>query len=535
MITTSQAYKTAISANNRHFTFTVTKSDQTEFSTSKILSIKIAKRGASQQKLMPGEFCKAQCKIQATEQLIGSFTITCKVDGAEDVINLGKYWVNSCEYDDGKKLYVITAYDVPPWFDTTCNTSNRNVAAILSEMESSSAMTITGKNLITLESIEQIEEDTTWAKLLGELAGQQGYSVRTNAGNLEIYKYEAVDYDIPSSRIFATGLSLNDSDTTIGYYLVNDRFSTGSGAYGIRYQNPYITSQAQAEAMAFYLNATYTPMHVKWAGDPAVQIGDIITVSGTDGVAKTCYVMDIDISITGGFLMDINCYSDEQVRSVISESPMDRKLREIRSYTQSSVERIMDTIFSTDRGYYFEIDADGNPITSPDQTPAGFQITDASMTQGWRFILGGLYHSNDGFQSVSNLAISADGQIYGQFLALNSVNSSALEIEAQRAVDGSIANITYDGGGMHIARKDADGNIVSEYQSLFTELGMRVVDRDGNVTLSAEQDTVEAINLTAQNFLRVRVSVNGSDVADRFQGFHSNVHNADMVAVFWEE
>ena len=534
MITTSQAYKTAISSMNRHFTFTVTKSDQTTFPTSQILSIKIAKRGASQQRLMPGEFCKAQCKMQTTELLVGSFTITDKVDGADDVINLGKYWVNSCEYDDGKKLYDVTAYDVPPWMDTICNTSSRSVADILSEIESSTGMTITGKNLITLETIEQIEEDITWAGLLAELAGQQGYSVRTNAGNLEIYKYEAVDYNIPPSRIFATGLKLNKTDTTIGYYLINETYSTGSGAYGIRYQNPYVTSQEQAEAMAFYLNATYTPMHVKFNGDPALQTGDIITVSGTDGVSKTCYVMDIDISITGGLLMDINCYSDEEVRSVISEKPINKKLKELRAYTQSSVERIMDTIFSGETGYYWEIDANGDPITGPGQTPAGFQITDASMTQGWRFILGGLYHSNDGFQSVSNLAISADGQIYGQFLALNSVNSSALEIEAQRAVDGTIANVTFDSDGMHIARKDpTTGTIVSDYQSLFTELGMRVMDKNGTVTLSAEQDTVDAVNLSAHKYFRVVDDAN--NINSRFQGFYNTIHDIFQFGIFWEK
>ena len=62
MITTSQEYKSAIVSNNRHFTFTVTKSDETVFPISQVVSIKIAKRGASQQKLMPGEFCKAQCQ-----------------------------------------------------------------------------------------------------------------------------------------------------------------------------------------------------------------------------------------------------------------------------------------------------------------------------------------------------------------------------------------------------------------------------------------------------------------------------------------
>jgi hypothetical protein len=532
MITTSQNYKDAISATNRHFTFTVTPATGT-FPISQVVSIKIAKRGASEQRLMPGEFCKSQCKMQTTAPLLGTFTITFKVSGASDVINLGKYWVNSCEYDDGKKQYTVTAYDTPPWFDTTCNTGNRTVSAILSEMQTKSGMGIRNRNLITLSSISEIEEDITWSELLAQLAGQQGYSVRTNAGDLEIYKYETVNYTIPARRIYATGLKLNNSSTTIGYYLVNEEFSTGSGSYGIRYKNPYITSNDQVAAMAFYLNKSYTPMHVRFNGDPALQIGDIITVSGTNGVSKTCYVMDIDITISGGLAMGINCYSNEEVRTVISEKPLDRKLRELRSYTQSSVERIMDVIFKSDSGYYFEIDANGNPITEPDQTPAGFQITDASMTQGWRFILGGLYHSNDGFQSVSNLAISADGQIYGQFLALNSVGTEALEVSAQDAIDGSIAHITYDSDGMHIARKNSAGTIVSNYQSLFTELGMRVTDKQGNVTLSAERDTVDAANLTAENYLRIADEDTG--INSRFQGFQNSIHNKFQFGIFWEK
>jgi len=106
-------------------------------------------------------------------------------------------------------------------------------------------------------------------------------------------------------------------------------------------------------------------------------------------------------------------------------------------------------------------------------------------------------------------------------------------VNAYDAVTGSIENITYDGQGMHIARKDpTTGTIVSDYQSLFTELGMRVMDSNGNVTLSAEQDTVEAVNLTAQNFLRI---ADDSNVNSRFQGFYNSIHDVFQFGIFWEK
>ena len=535
MIETSAAYKAAITSINRHMDFTVVVNDSEEpMPLSQITSLKITKPGASQQKLLPGEFCKAQCKMTTTEQVLGYFTITCSAEGATDIINIGKYWVNTCEYDEGKKRYNITAYDVPPWFETTVSTASTSVADILTDIENSSGMTITNKNLITLAAIEGVEEDSTWMSLLGYLAGQQGYSVRTNAGDLELYKYDAVDFTVPVSRIYETGMNLNKTDTTVNYYLVNERYAVGSGAYGIRYSNPYITSQAQAEAMADYINLTYTPMHVKFTGDPALQIGDIITVKNMNGDDVTCLVMDIDITIDGGFAMNINCYSDEQVRSVVSERPTDRKIRELRAYTQSSVERIMDSIFREDAGYYFTIDANGNPVTDPNQVPAGFQITDASMTMGWRFILGGLYHSNDGFQSVNNLAISADGQIYRQFIAAQSIATSALNITPQDVVNGTEKYITFADGTMSIGEKDPEtGLITSDYHSVFSSNGMRVVNINDVPTLTAEGDTVDAVNLTAHQFLRI--TDDDQVTTSRIQGFYNSIHSKAQQGIFWEQ
>jgi len=126
------------------------------------------------------------------------------------------------------------------------------------------------------------------------------------------------------------------------------------------------------------------------------------------------------------------------------------------------------------------------------------------------------------------------GHIDGNLITAASVLTSALEVTAYDAVTGSIENITYDGSGMHIARKNPNtGAIISDYQSLFTELGMRVMDKQGNVTLSAEQDTVEAVNLTAENYLRIADESSGINA--RFQGFQNTIHSTFQFGVFWEK
>ena len=161
-----------------------------------------------------------------------------------------------------------------------------------------------------------------------------------------------------------------------------------------------------------------------------------------------------------------------------------------------------------------------------------------------RMNMNGIGFSSTGYNGAFRNAWTIDGHLNADFIDVgtldgnliraSSILASALEVSAYEAVSGTISNVTYDGQGMHIARKDpTTGDIVSEYQSLFTELGMRVMDSNGNVTLSAEQDTVDAVNLTSHNFLRV--TDDNQSTTSRFQGFYNSIHSTAQQGIFWEK
>lgn len=536
---TSAAYRAAIVSHNRTIHISV-MNGSVEVPNSSMLSVKINKVGASAQTLKPGELCKSKAEIVIDHPITGTVDISFSVEGADDVINVGKYWINSVDYDATKKNYKVTAYDLPPWFEEEALPSTTSVVNILTLIETSSGMTISGKNLITLTEITQIEEGTTWAELLRYIVGYSGYSIRTSEGNLELYRYADTGVSFPKSRVYQNGLTTSDL-THIYYYNVNEKYTAGSGAYGIQYSNPFITSNAEVEAMACYIGAEYSPLQAVVQSDPSIDIGDIVSVGDADGNTFTAYVMEIVLEYDGGLKMGIKSYSDMTVRSVVSERPIDRKLKEIQVYAQSNIEKIMDSLFLSPDGYYFLIDSNGDPVTTDTQVPAGFQITDSSMTQGWRFILGGLYHSKDNFATVDKTAITADGYIMGDTIMANTISTESLEVSAQIAVNGTNKYITFGDGEINIGEKDANGNLVSEYSARFTSLGMRVMSQSNQVTLLAEGDTVEAANLTAKNFSRVTTDVtqtgttNVFHISGRTQGIWSTVHNCPAVGTFWEE
>ena len=138
---TSAAYKAAIISHNRTIHISV-MNGSVEVPNSSMLSVKINKIGASAQTLKPGELCKSKAEIVIDHPITGTVDISFSVEGASDSINVGKYWINSVDYDATKKNYKIVSYDLPPWFEEEALPSTTSVANILTLIETSSGMTI---------------------------------------------------------------------------------------------------------------------------------------------------------------------------------------------------------------------------------------------------------------------------------------------------------------------------------------------------------------------------------------------------------
>ena len=225
--------------------------------------------------------------------------------------------------------------------------------------------------------------------------------------------------------------------------------------------------------------------------------------------------------------------------------PVEEQINNTVSTVVSNLENAIDRatqLISGGLGGYVVIN------TNADGTPNELLIMDSPSIESAinviRMNMNGIGFSTTGYSGDYTNAWTIDGHLNADFIDVGtldgnllraaSVLTSALEVSAYDAVTGSIENITYDGQGMHIARKDpTTGSIVSDYQSLFTELGMRVMDRNGNVTLSAEQDTVDAVNLTAHQYFRI--ADDSSAINSRFQGFQNSIHQKFQFGIFWEK
>lgn len=328
MINASQEFQNIVNSLTRDFSFELRLSNNTILTDAELINeFQIDYTGASQERLTVGEFCKSSMTFKVIDTGVSydglSYTLIIKANGASDEINLGKFWINEVKNEQGGKVLTITAYDLPPFFSQLANPSSTNVQNILTEIETGSGMTINGKSSLTLTEIEGVGASDTWQMLLGYIVGIDGYNIRTQGGNLYLYKYSNSVLTIDTSIVFEGGLTTKENITINAYDFRGKNgliLQSGSG-YGITYSNPYMLQLPPTD----YLNLTYTPMGLIIMGNPLIQIGDVITVTNGDNSYK-CLVMKHQLSFDGGLKSAISCYADKDIKEVVPIAPTQRKI-----------------------------------------------------------------------------------------------------------------------------------------------------------------------------------------------------------------
>ena len=226
----------------------------------------------------------------------------------------------------------------------------------------------------------------------------------------------------------------------------------------------------------------------------------------------------------------------DTIKQIASESTAEA-VDEAVSMMDGAINHAMDVISGGTGGYIvIGRNADGQPneiyiLDSPDMGTAVNVL---------RMNYAGIAFSNTGINGTYTTAWTIDsnfvadfitvGELNGNLIRAGSILTSALEVAVQTLVDNLKLNFSFLSDGLHVATKDGN-TIVGAYQTILSDLGMRVIETSSNnPVLIAEQDTVEATNLTANQYLRVK----SDNVASRFQQFYSTPHGSYMYGVFWE-
>lgn len=534
MHTVTDAFNSACSAPGREITSKVNFNGTTDLPAPEIQEIVITEQFGSSEGVTIGAAFSSQCKVVIYKQtpalpLYGGNFIPyagIMVDGAAQFVPKGKFYIPSDGVEKTGDLWLtITGYD------RMAGLTAEYVPTILFPATPTQMLVdVCTQAHVTAPSVTMpdIQIATPYSgslrQQLGWLAGLIGCNAKFDAtGNLVFCWYADNGLTLGWDVQYMDGLELTaDGAFTINSLLTGTEenpISVGTGL-GITSTNPYMTAEQAAVVLAQISGKSLMPCKLKWRGNPAVESGDSVTVTGRDGKALTVYVMEQRMTIKGGMSADITCYGPEDAEYAV-ESPTQKKVQQqyndVRKAFRDATERIIGA-----KGGYFEITYDD------DGFPTGWVIRNTPSveddTKMWIMSAGGLGYSSDGGKTVTDIALTDDGKILGSALiikqddvdglsaALSAINGE-LTSKITRAEAESEIKQTADALNVRITGLDDDLQLITKSFHVGDD-GLVIGETDNPIKLRLDNDTLQflrdnvaELEITADGVVAKRLTV----------------------------
>lgn len=537
MYSVTDAFNAACAAPGRELTSKILFNGTKELASSEVQEIGITEQFGSSDGVTIGAAFSSQCKVVVYKQtpalpLSGGNFIPyagIMVDGTAQYVPKGKFYIPSDGVEKTGDLWLtITGYDRMAGL-----TAEYAPTITFPATPTQMLVDICTQARVTAPSVTMpdIQIATPYSgslrQQLGWLAGLIGCNAKFDAtGNLVFCWYADSGLTLGWDVQYMDGLELTaDSAFTINSLLTGTEenpISVGTGL-GITSTNPYMTAEQAAVVLAQISGKSLMPCKLKWRGNPSVEAGDSVTVTGRDGKALTAYVMEQRMTIKGGMSADITCYGTEDAEYAV-ESPTQKKVQqqydEVREAFKSATEKIIGA-----KGGYFEINYD------EDGYPTGWQLRNTPTveddTKMWIMSDGGLGFSADGGKTISNIALTDDGRISGTSLVIGSVSQDTVDglSDALTFINGKLESKISSDTAESMISQSADG-IRAEISGFGTELekvttsftvgddGIVIGKSDSpislllaNNTLQFLRDNIAELEITSEGVIAKRLTV----------------------------
>lgn len=487
MLSVSNEYLTAISDYIRHIKTRVYFNGSTEPLEEEIMNAKVSEIGQSSDALTLGDLCSNMATVKFTMPseaiaLEGGYFFLehgVMVGTEYRYVPMGTYFISEIETVEGSNKYTVKGYDKGTRFEkdyvptvTLPTTVDKVVKDVCSQCNVTLDSGFTFPN-ITIETIYEASCKDT----IKYMAGLMGKNAKINRdGNLTFYWYEDSVFTIGRNIQHMGGFKKTTEEDIVINSLTSgteDNVLVSGNGRGITFDNPYMTQSLLDGILNNIKGFTYTPSTTDYRGNPALEIGDVVSVEDRNGNLKNIIISEHEISLTG-MKAKINSKGSTEAESVMKqEKPSEKKLKKMYNVMLNAFKDSTDKIIGAKGGHYV-IDYDENGH------PTGWKIMDTPTltdnTKLWIFNKNGLGFSADGGKTVKNFAFDLDGNLNANVITTGLLQGENFELDL-------------DSGSLTLGRRGSDGE--------FTEVWMKV-DETG-LTQSFMQDI--DIEVGGRNYL----------------------------------
>lgn len=415
-------------------------------------------------------------------------------------VQCGVFWIDTTKTvtSDNGISYTVTGYNMPTFLTEEVPTDiGTNVQTIITNICKQSGLVFeesTPQTDITLETIDSVPEGTTYAGLLGYFAGYEARCLRVNhRGKLELYgnlhggwltPTETLTPDellhpghihytldtlaklkVTRSEQYQGELKNGGQIPPINAIITGTSenvITVGSGD-AMEFENPYITQEHVEYVFHAVKGLLYNIGTVRWRGNPIIEAGDVIKVETNNNIFVLFYVHEQEIDYDGGLSFTSTSYTYFNDTTVIGgTSPTQKKLEKIYTGLNAAYEKATEVARLYETGGYYQVLAENE-----NSYPYGWRIADSetitSSTRGWKFTQAGMTYSEDGFQTVSKVAILMDGSINADCVTTGMIKSgdgsSYWNLDTgEIVIKGYLTDAKLE---MYVTKEEATNNVIS--------------------------------------------------------------------------
>lgn len=545
MYSVSEIYANRIMSNDRKFALRLTFGTSTVLTGTTIQDITLDEIINSTDALTMG----CACSNKITINLINAPT-NIAYDGADftaevglliedrpityEWIPLGKFFGAEAETSNDFKNLKLTAYDgfckMTGKYNATVE-SETTLQAVYDDLRTqlyTKCGVVLKERVLPEYSITNFPflEDVTYTQAIGYVAGCLGENARFDRkGELEFTWYSDNGQIINRSQQYMNGFKrTTDKELTITSLSTGTQekpIVRGEGANGtnINFENPYITDAMASDIYNRINTFTYTPCQVKWRGNPAIQVGDMLQVFDKDNNAHIVLAMSHSLTIGGGCNSTIDCKGKSETTSNFSNNfeSTSKKIERIYKGLEKAILDATNKITGNSGGYVKLID------TNEDGSPDEIVISDLPILESgdpnvetakrvWRWNKEGLGYAYREAGNAYKLgsyatAITADGQINADFIATGTLTLGGTinDNGGLKLYDGSnalLCTLNKDGITIYSSYDEETGEQKGNYVVLNAE-GLVGYNKHGERIYWAEEDIFHMQNAQVENEIQI--------------------------------
>lgn len=410
-----------------------------------VVSLSMRSDGEAADRLSFGSATAASVKIQIrmpstpialTNGTVEPYIGLVLADNSIEYCPLGFFHITSIDTSDDWQTVDIEAHDgmgrltaaYVPTISAPCTAED-----IIDDIAAQYSITLSSFTFPTI-NLDTIYEGTV-KETIGWIAGLMGMNARFNRDNeLDFYYYDTTSPVLTIDREiqYMRGVTILADDVVIQSVISGTRDNeliAGSG-YGMSSYNPYMT-QTQLDAIApDLIGITYKPLTAAWRGNPAVEVGDVVSVVDKNGVSLVAPVMVIDIDCS--MQETITAKGQSEACFNLSKSPTEQRLQQVYSALQSAIAEASQLINGAKGGIFRVTDSDNDGINdgwmisnSPNLAAATNLIKANHAGIGLSIDGGSTYRTAITAQGI-NADLIATGQLSAERVSINGSTMSDL-------------------------------------------------------------------------------------------------------------